>query len=123
MNSASGSASVLDADLEVSLDGPPVQEGTVSVSRHEKSLGLLTSKFVALLQTAEDGILDLKSVSVRGVTECESSSIFLLWLCCPVFCPILVYLGLVTTTRQYDPVSATLARPLISHSVHYLTQP
>ena len=63
MNSASGSASVLDADLEVSLDGPPVQEGTVSVSRHEKSLGLLTSKFVALLQTAEDGILDLKSVS------------------------------------------------------------
>lgn len=31
--------------------------------RHEKSLGLLTSKFVELLQSAEDGILDLKKVN------------------------------------------------------------
>lgn len=31
-------------------------------SRQEKSLGLLTSKFVSLLQDAEDGILDIKSV-------------------------------------------------------------
>lgn len=31
-----------------------------STSRHEKSLGLLTTKFVALLQEAKDGILDLK---------------------------------------------------------------
>ncbi|XP_013873772.1 transcription factor E2F5 isoform X2 [Austrofundulus limnaeus] len=29
-------------------------------SRHEKSLGLLTIKFVSLLQEAEDGVLDLK---------------------------------------------------------------
>ncbi|XP_018411268.1 PREDICTED: transcription factor E2F5 isoform X2 [Nanorana parkeri] len=29
-------------------------------SRHEKSLGLLTSKFVSLLQEAKDGVLDLK---------------------------------------------------------------
>lgn len=29
-------------------------------SRHEKSLGLLTAKFVALLQEAKDGVLDLK---------------------------------------------------------------
>ncbi|XP_041660243.1 transcription factor E2F5-like isoform X2 [Cheilinus undulatus] len=29
-------------------------------SRHEKSLGLLTMKFVGLLQEAEDGVLDLK---------------------------------------------------------------
>ncbi|KAM3838220.1 transcription factor E2F5 [Diretmus argenteus] len=29
-------------------------------SRHEKSLGLLTTKFVSLLQEAEDGVLDLK---------------------------------------------------------------
>lgn len=29
-------------------------------SRHEKSLGLLTSKFVSLLQEAQDGVLDLK---------------------------------------------------------------
>jgi len=33
-------------------------------SRHEKSLGLLTIKFVDLLQQAQDGVLDLKVVSV-----------------------------------------------------------
>lgn len=32
-------------------------------SRHEKSLGLLTIKFVSLLQQAKDGVLDLKVVS------------------------------------------------------------
>ena len=31
-------------------------------SRHEKSLGLLTAKFVSLLQEAKDGVLDLKVV-------------------------------------------------------------
>lgn len=31
-------------------------------SRHEKSLGLLTVKFVTLLQEAKDGVLDLKVV-------------------------------------------------------------
>lgn len=30
--------------------------------RHEKSLGLLTAKFVDLLQAAEGGVLDLKKV-------------------------------------------------------------
>ena len=34
-------------------------------SRHEKSLGLLTTKFVSLLQEAKDGVLDLKVVSRR----------------------------------------------------------
>lgn len=34
--------------------------------RHEKSLGLLTSKFVELLQGAEGGVLDLKKVANRG---------------------------------------------------------
>ena len=34
-----------------------------SSSRFEKSLGLLTTKFVTLLQEAEGGILDLKLVS------------------------------------------------------------
>ncbi|XP_066579383.1 transcription factor E2F5 isoform X3 [Amia ocellicauda] len=38
-------------------------------SRHEKSLGLLTAKFVSLLQEAKDGVLDLKvaadSLAVR----------------------------------------------------------
>ncbi|XP_060537608.1 transcription factor E2F4 [Pantherophis guttatus] len=37
-------------------------------SRHEKSLGLLTTKFVSLLQEAKDGVLDLKlPVLDRGV--------------------------------------------------------
>ena len=34
-----------------------------STSRHEKSLGLLTTKFVSLLQDADDGVLDLKQVT------------------------------------------------------------
>lgn len=59
----SGSVSAQDSELEASLDGPPAPEPAVGVSRHEKSLGLLTSKFVALLQSAENGILDLKAVS------------------------------------------------------------
>lgn len=37
-----------------------------SSSRFEKSLGLLTTKFVTLLQEAEGGILDLKLVSHTG---------------------------------------------------------
>ena len=31
-------------------------------SRYEKSLGLLTTRFVSLLQKAKDGVLDLKVV-------------------------------------------------------------
>lgn len=31
--------------------------------RYEKSLGLLTTRFVSLLQKAKDGVLDLKIVS------------------------------------------------------------
>ena len=34
-------------------------------SRHEKSLGLLTTKFVSLLQEAKDGVLDLKVVRIQ----------------------------------------------------------
>ena len=37
--------------------------GDQTTSRHEKSLGLLTTKFVTLLQEAKDGVLDLKVVS------------------------------------------------------------
>lgn len=32
--------------------------------RYEKSLGLLTTRFVSLLQKAKDGVLDLKIVSM-----------------------------------------------------------
>ena len=35
----------------------------VASSRYEKSLGLLTTKFVNLLQKANGGVLDLKIVS------------------------------------------------------------
>lgn len=44
---------------------PPSQLGGPAggSSRHEKSLGLLTAKFVSLLQEAQDGVLDLKAVS------------------------------------------------------------
>ncbi|XP_063155519.1 transcription factor E2F5 [Candoia aspera] len=43
-----------------SLDG---SGGSGSSSRHEKSLGLLTTKFVSLLQEAKDGVLDLKAAA------------------------------------------------------------
>ncbi|XP_069073377.1 transcription factor E2F4 [Pleurodeles waltl] len=36
------------------------QQLPATPSRHEKSLGLLTTKFVSLLQEAKDGVLDLK---------------------------------------------------------------
>lgn len=42
--------------LEVMAESPQ--------SRFEKSLGLLTSKFVSLLQRAKGGVLDLKFVSM-----------------------------------------------------------
>lgn len=37
-------------------------ESDQPTNRHEKSLGLLTTKFVTLLQEAKDGVLDLKVV-------------------------------------------------------------
>lgn len=36
-------------------------------SRFEKSLGLLTTRFVTLLQKAKDGVLDLKVVSIIAI--------------------------------------------------------
>lgn len=39
-------------------------------SRHEKSLGLLTTKFVSLLQEAKDGVLDLKAVRGGRAAPC-----------------------------------------------------
>ncbi|XP_070604094.1 transcription factor E2F5 [Erythrolamprus reginae] len=43
-----------------SLDG---SGNSGNSSRHEKSLGLLTTKFVSLLQEAKDGVLDLKAAA------------------------------------------------------------
>lgn len=36
-------------------------------SRFEKSLGLLTTRFVSLLQKARDGVLDLKVVIINNL--------------------------------------------------------
>jgi len=50
------------------LDGEEIVTGVLSDSadhhRAEKSLGLLTTKFVHLLQEAQDGVLDLKQVLI-----------------------------------------------------------
>jgi len=51
-------------------EGSPPPSSSVPVtpgSRYEKSLGLLTTRFVALLQKAKDGVLDLKEVSLLTV--------------------------------------------------------
>lgn len=42
---------------------PSSQPPAALSSRHEKSLGLLTTKFVSLLQEAQDGVLDLKAAA------------------------------------------------------------
>lgn len=43
-------------------DFPMEPQAFRDLNRHEKSLGLLTEKFVQLLKEAPDGILDLKLV-------------------------------------------------------------
>ncbi|XP_032140119.1 transcription factor E2F4 isoform X5 [Sapajus apella] len=45
---------------EMAEAGPQAPPPPGTPSRHEKSLGLLTTKFVSLLQEAKDGVLDLK---------------------------------------------------------------
>lgn len=54
----------VDCPLIISMSdsGNGFDLGSNSASRHEKSLGLLTTKFVSLLQDAKDGVLDLKQV-------------------------------------------------------------
>lgn len=50
-------------DLDISRTEPGNMNDGLQLqtpSRHEKSLGLLTTKFVTLLQEAKDGVLDLK---------------------------------------------------------------
>lgn len=52
-------------------------------SRHEKSLGLLTTKFVSLLQEAKDGVLDLKVVSkwkIRVFLAAKEEIFLFAWL-------------------------------------------
>jgi len=49
---------------EITLKSQHVTPG----SRYEKSLGLLTTRFVTLLQKAKDGVLDLKEVFLKNIT-------------------------------------------------------
>lgn len=42
----------------------PEPEGFTDNKRNEKSLSLLTRKFVSLLLSSKNGVLDLKSVSM-----------------------------------------------------------
>ena len=46
-----------------------VELNCFSQSRHEKSLGLLTKKFVNLLECADGGVLDLKIVSIHLIKK------------------------------------------------------
>ena len=60
--------------ISVSIGGAGANNAGVAAnadqnSRFEKSLGLLTTKFVTLLQEADGGILDLKVVRERNLKE------------------------------------------------------
>ncbi len=65
VTTAVGTGSVATANNATNSTGGATTTTTSDCPRFEKSLGLLTSKFVALLQEAEGGVLDLKLV--RGV--------------------------------------------------------
>ena len=61
--STSSNASV--QSLSTKLDQKlPKNQNLASYARSEKSLTALTTKFMTLLQECEDGILDLRSVSL-----------------------------------------------------------
>lgn len=55
------------SDTEVAEAGRSSPIHNNGGGRHEKSLGLLTAKFVDLLQVAEGGVLDLKKVSFLAI--------------------------------------------------------
>lgn len=85
--SASGHATPLSAPASVRSDNsdydhggpdglPSSQQSTASpnggngllnTARHEKSLGLLTTRFVTLLQESKNGVLDLKQVRMSSL--------------------------------------------------------
>lgn len=50
---------------EFAIDPQSLRE----LNRHEKSLGLLTEKFVQLLKDAPDGVLDIKAVSANSLLQ------------------------------------------------------
>lgn len=54
-----------------------------AASRFEKSLGLLTTRFVNLLQEARDGVLDLKVVSKIGKIFFSGSNLTVVFACRP----------------------------------------
>lgn len=58
------SIQTIDQSILDKFSASELFDNSDSGTRHEKSLGLLTTKFVNLLQEAPDGVLDLKSVSI-----------------------------------------------------------
>ncbi len=52
----------VEEDLEEGLEGDEFNGRPLIGSRAEKSLGLLTQRFLKLLQTARNGIVDLNTV-------------------------------------------------------------
>lgn len=71
-------------------------------NRHEKSLGLLTTKFVSLLQKAEDGVLDLKVVSYFNIQFCRFAAGFFCHCYCAMFHiePVALFTCLLTWTES-----------------------
>ena len=73
-------------------------------SRHEKSLGLLTIKFVTLLQEAKDGVLDLKLVS--EVTRRKPSGVLVIGVGVMVVVVLLVLLLLLWFCGSHKNIHA-----------------
>ena len=59
------------SDTESHEGGGRISPTLCAGGRHEKSLGLLTAKFVELLQSAEGGVLDLKKVGEGFAFGCN----------------------------------------------------
>ena len=82
-------------------------------SRHEKSLGLLTIKFVTLLQEAKDGVLDLKVVSYELKLE---HSNYLYWS--SFVCELSVFLAVQSANVNKGQLTPFTIVPPVSSQVH-----
>lgn len=73
--------------------------------RHEKSLGLLTAKFVEMLKNADGGLLDLKKVELppylQLYTFSQRTAVIMLHLMYSTRCETFVHLTLVATLTTH----------------------
>ena len=70
LSASRGRVDMSDSEKEDAGRSSPIS------SRHEKSLGLLTAKFVEMLKNAEGGILDLKKVfTLMFISHCTLASL------------------------------------------------